>query len=78
MTEPVRDADDVLPLEHVRVLRLEPGDTLVLAYPDHLTVEMAEHLKEKLQREFPGHKAIVLDGGASFDVLRAEQSDGSE
>jgi hypothetical protein len=60
-------------LEHLRVLRLEPGDVLVLTCPDPLTFERAETLRARVKQEFPGHKVIVIDSGGSLGVVRSDQ-----
>lgn len=73
---PARPADDVLPLEHLQVLRLEPGDILVFTFPGSMSVAHTESVLESMHREFPGHKALVIDQGGLLGVIRAEQSDG--
>lgn len=65
------NAEDVLPLEHLQVLRLELGDVLVLTFPGELTFEMAAKIRERIVGEFPGHKVLIIDSGASMGVIRS-------
>lgn len=54
------------------VIKLEPGDLLVLTCQDRLSERTIRWLREGVERIFPGDgmKAIVLDGGMELDVLR--------
>jgi len=56
-------------LEHVKVMRLEPGDVIVARVAPGTTWEDAQRLKDTLQVKFPGHEAMVT-AGAELDVLR--------
>lgn len=63
-------AADVHALKRFAVLNLQEGDTLVYLYPDYLAEGMRKRLKDALGELFPGVRCVVLDGGASFAVLR--------
>lgn len=60
-------------IQEVRVLRLQPGDTLVLRSDQHLTPEVAARMQEQLKAAAPeGVKCVVLDSGLGVEVIRAE------
>lgn len=63
-------------LEEVRVLRLQPGDVIVVRIERPVTQVAADTLREKLEEAFPGHKGVILDG-ASMEVIRPEHPDGT-
>lgn len=56
-------------LEEVRILRLEPGDVLVLEAKQRVSQAEAEKLRERIESVFPGHKALIIDG-ATLVVAR--------
>jgi hypothetical protein len=58
--------------ESVRVMRLQPGDALVIEV-DYPVDEKTKHLfLRRLEHTFPGHKAIVLDNGARLSITRPD------
>ena len=59
-------------LPEVRILRLQPGDVLVLQCEKFLDREEAHYITQQLAARFPGHEAIVLDGGVTLDIARRE------
>lgn len=63
----------LLTLSNVRRLRLEPGDALVARFPGRLSAAQCERIKDQCERIAPGHKVVVLEGGAKFDVLTARE-----
>jgi hypothetical protein len=60
-------------LPRVRILSVRPGDVLVLKTDRALSEEETHLAREILQREFPGHRGIILDDGAELEVVRAEE-----
>ena len=65
--------DEMLPaVPDVEILRLQPGDTLVITSLVPLTDEHVASLRDDLGARFPGHQAIILDGGITLSVLRKE------
>lgn len=54
----------------VKVLRIQPGDVLIARVPGPITTVVAEHLRDQVAREFPGHKCLVLSEGLELDVAR--------
>jgi hypothetical protein len=72
MTDPIE-----IVLEHLQVLRIEPGDVLVMKIPGCLSVAQHERLHAAFEEVFPGYKAIVIEDGADLGVVRQEHADGS-
>jgi hypothetical protein len=67
----VKEADKSPVDLDVSVLKLQPGDTLVLTAPGYITQEAAERIKRYTEERFPGVNAIVLGDGLKVDgVLR--------
>jgi len=65
--------DEMLPaVPDVQILRLQPGDTLVITSPVWLSDQQVDEIKTSLKERFPGHQALLLDGGATLSVLRKE------
>lgn len=60
-------------LQEVRVLRLRPGDILVLKAPADTTQQMFAELSQRMREEFPEHRTLVIVG-VDLDVLRGEES----
>lgn len=55
----------------VSVLKLQPGDTIVLQCPALISSETAVRLKNQIEHLFPGATAIVLGDGLTITgVLR--------
>jgi hypothetical protein len=74
-TEPATPAtrSSIAPLlEEARILRLEPGDVIVLRTPLRLSFEQIAELEEQVTDRFPSHKAIVLAGGMELTIARPE------
>jgi hypothetical protein len=60
--------------EAVQVLRLEPGDVLVLRYEHKMRPETIDTISQRLKAFFADNRVMVLDGGASIEVVRPEVS----
>lgn len=56
----------------VKILRLLPGDTLVYRCEQRLDDDTYAEIKKHMTERFPGHLVVVLDCGATIEVLRAE------
>lgn len=63
-----------IPIEKVSVLRLQPGDYLVLRTDNYMTQEAVACLQESAEAAFPEAKGRVrvIDGGLAAEVLRPE------
>lgn len=57
-------------LPEVRILRLEPGDMLLVSSPLRLSDADVAFIGDRLKGKFPGHEAVILDGGLTLDILR--------
>jgi hypothetical protein len=57
----------------IRILRLEPGDTVVLTIPEALGPRRAEEIDAILKEQFPGHKVLVLHGGWDLAVIKQHE-----
>lgn len=56
-------------LRHLRVLRLEPGDTLVFQTNAKVSPMAAARIREQITRAFPGHRVVVVEN-ARLEVAR--------
>jgi regulator of RNase E activity RraA len=59
-------------LPEVRILRLEPGDVLLITCPQRVDDAMYGEITERMAVMFPGHRCALLDGGLGLDIMRAE------
>lgn len=60
-------------LEPATVLRLQPGDVLVLSVEQHITRDMSDRLRARfspLKEQLGLADVVILDGGATFSVMR--------
>lgn len=55
----------------VRLLKMEPGDVLVIECPYIVSQEAAGRMAALVKQSFPENKVFVLDGGATLKVARA-------
>jgi Rad3-related DNA helicase len=62
-----------LSLESVRVMRLQPGDTIVIKSAYRISQEVAEHLKRELETRYSGYRVLVLDQGIDIEVVRKSE-----
>jgi hypothetical protein len=56
----------------VEVVELCPGDVIMLRCPGPLSQAVADLLKVRLEKDFPGHRCMVLGDGLSLQVLREQ------
>lgn len=62
-------------LREVRVMRLKPGDVIMLQVEHrHIDRETIVDLKARLEEEFPGHRCVVLSG-CDLSIVRDEDSE---
>jgi hypothetical protein len=72
MSERERTDLDIV-LEHLSVVRLEPGDKIVLRAPEKLTVDAVRNVREAALNAFgEAHEVLVLSGGMEMSVLRPQ------
>ena len=59
-------------IDSIRVMRLHPGDTLVINVQRVLKREQRDQMLRTVQQLIPeGVKCMVLDGGVDLEVLRS-------
>lgn len=59
-------------LPSIEVLRLEPGDILIVT-PDHeLTKEQADYVQSRFAGKLPGHEVLVVSDSIKLSVIRPE------
>lgn len=59
----------------IRVLRLAPGDVLVLRHEQRLMDKEIDEIRANTAAALDGHKCIVLDGGLTLDALLRKEGD---
>ncbi len=53
-------------------LSLKPGDKLVLTVKGHISMEMAERLRESVKKHIGDFPVIVLEDGMTLGAVSAE------
>ena len=61
-------------VQSVEVARVGPTDVLVLECPGQLSQSAHARIKETLDSIWPGRKAVVLEHGAHFRIVREGDS----
>jgi len=63
---------EVVPAElpEVRILRLEPGDVLVVRTTNHCSDEEIDHICRGFKERFPDNSIALFEGVDAIDVLR--------
>ena len=59
-------------LPEVRILRLQPGDTLLISSQLRLDQAEFDAISKTFAERFPGHPVALLDGGLNLDILRKD------
>lgn len=57
----------------LQVLRLRPGDEIVLTCPTSMTMEQVEELRARAELAWPGHRVIVLTSGVYLQAIRPQE-----
>jgi hypothetical protein len=63
--------------ESVRVMRLQPGDVIVVEVDYPVSQADQDAFTRRLERTFPGHTGFVIDNGARLSVARPDADLGS-
>ena len=58
--------------ESVRILRLEPGDEIVLTLAERSMVAHVEEIRKMAEERWPGHPVTVLANGIDMTVVRKD------
>jgi hypothetical protein len=56
--------------EEIDVLRLEPGDSLVLTAKERLSIKQMNEIRDKFAELYPGHRVIILTAGMELSIVR--------
>lgn len=68
------DSEIEIVLRHLRVVRFEPGDTLVLRFPVALSVKCIHRIHESTRAHLPPDvRVLVIGDGGELSVLRGIQ-----
>ncbi len=66
-------------LPEVRILRLQPGDILLLTVDRRISDMEYEEIQARMTGgPFSGHQCAILEGGMTLDILRKEEASPSE
>lgn len=57
-------------LQTASILRLEPGDRIIVKSERRIPRSAFLRLKSQLQERFPDNDVVVLEAGVSLEVLR--------
>lgn len=63
--------------QQVARLNITPGDRLVLRVPGTLHAEVIRRFSERIRDWAGGTPVLVLEGGATLDVVRMEHKEGA-
>lgn len=61
---------EIPPIKSAKVLRLQPGDTLVISVDTILSAAQRDFLQPLFEAEFPGTKCFIADRSVKLSVLR--------
>lgn len=64
--------DEEVNLAHAQVVRLQPGDVVVLRAPMVLTQTQRANLAHMLRSRFPDNQVIVMDAAVDLCIVRPE------
>lgn len=70
---PVHPSMMDIELEHVRLLRPQPGDIIVYRTDKMLSHDHAVNVHRSLVDLFPGHRCGIIDAGAELVIVRPEE-----
>jgi hypothetical protein len=63
--------------ESVRVMRLQPGDVIVVQYKDAISQDHYTKVAARMRGVFPDHRVVVLDSDTEISVARPDADLGS-
>lgn len=73
------DEEIEIVLRHLQILRVEPGDTLVLRHPNRVSQRVAEQIRGDCKRIFGDkHRIVLLEDGMEMGVVRGAPDVGVE
>jgi len=72
-TTPENPCDGVQYLQQARVVRVQPGDTLVLESPTDLRPDQVAGIRATMKRLFPDCRVLILSEGWRLGVLTRDR-----
>lgn len=58
----------------ISIMTPEPGDVIVLDYPELISAPLKDHVRSEFHAMFPQLRVIILDGGMTIDrIIRATE-----
>ena len=70
---PAKPPESEDPLQEVRLVRLQPGDVVVIRYKQFLSEAAAAFLRDAMRGVFSKNKVVILEEGAEIDILSPEE-----
>jgi hypothetical protein len=67
---PVADGAPEVP--EVRLLRVRPGDVVVIRLQGLVDLDVMDAMAKSMKALFPGNEVVVLEDGAEIEVLRKD------
>lgn len=62
-------------LQHVRIVRPMPGDTIVYLAAEELEAEQRAYIMRLLKDRWPDHPRLLLDAGDQLEILRVSRDE---
>lgn len=62
-------------LDHVQIVRIKPGDRVLVTYSGRLNMEAYERVRSFWEKQFPGIQVTVIDSSTKLSVVRLEGGD---
>ena len=64
-------------LKHLVVMRLEPGDVIVVSSPRVITRQQADQMKQEVQAHIPHSEVLVIGGDIQISAIRPPRGGGA-
>ena len=71
----VVDGQDLPAVDEVRILRLRPGDTVVVYRSEFLDDDEMALTQASVKEAFPDNVVVVMEGGSRLEVLRRDDDE---
>lgn len=65
-------ASEIVIKGDVEVLRLQPGDAIIVNLDLHIGTEATAELRRRVTEVFPGHRVVVMSPGIRLAALRED------
>lgn len=64
-----------VPAVETRLLRIQPGDVIIVRHPNRLSETSMRSIRETIRSVFPENQCLVLADGLSIDIIREFKED---